>query len=165
MAGPLTALHGIIDSKDGRLPAPVQARLEKLPKTDQFWAVSTQGLPVDRIPLGSQLGSALANLMRYVVSASVGAGVDEGAHFQANLTCVSPDGAKQVHDALRGGIGMARLMTKDNDLAMLRLYDAIQVDQDQQSVHVHADLSPELSDKLLKLLPGLNRRADQFLKR
>jgi hypothetical protein len=45
---------------------------------------------------------------------------------------------------------MARLMTKDNDLAMLHLYDAVLVDQDQDTVRVHADLSPELSDQLLR---------------
>ena len=165
LAGPLPALHSFIDDGRGEVPRPVQTRLENLPKTDQVWAVSTQGLPVDRIPMRSELGSALGNLMRYVTAASAGMGVDQGAHFQANLTCVSVGGAKQVHDALRGGIGMARLMTKDNDLEMLHLYDAIQVDQDQQTVHVHADLSPELSDKLLKFLPGLSNRADELLSR
>ncbi|MDQ2776166.1 MAG: hypothetical protein M3Y57_14800 [Acidobacteriota bacterium] len=150
LAGSLSALHSLIDSNNGGIPAPIQTRLESLPKTDQVWAVSTQGLPVDRIPMRSELSSALGNLMRYVAGASVGMGVDEGTHFQANITCISADGAKQVHDALRGGIGMARLMTKDNDLSMLHLYDAVQVVQDGESVHVHADLSPELSDQLLR---------------
>ncbi len=150
LAGPLSALHSIIDNGSGGVPPPAQTRLENLPKTDQVWAVSTQGLPLDRIPMRSELSSALGNLMRYVAGASVGMGLDQGAHFQANITCVSVDGAKQVHDALRGGIGMARLMTKDNDLAMLHLYDAVLVDQDRETVHVHADLSPELSDQLLR---------------
>jgi hypothetical protein len=150
LAGPLSALRSVIDNGSGGVPRPVRTRLENLPRADQVWAVSTQGLPVDRIPMRPELSSALGNLMRYVAGASVGMGVDQGAHFRANITCVSVDGAKQVRDAIRGGIGMARLMTKDNDLAMLHLYDAVLVDQDQDTVRVHADLSPELSDQLLR---------------
>ena len=152
-AGPLSALHALIEGGNGGIPSPVRSRLENLPNSDQVWAVSTEGFPVDRLPMRSSVTSGLSNLVRYLSAASIGAGLDEGAHFQAELNCFSADGAKQVHDALRGVIGMARLMTKDNDLDMLRLYDAIQVEQDQKTIHVHADLPAELSDKLLKYLP------------
>ena len=45
---------------------------------------------------------------------------------------------------------MGRLMTRDDQMDMLRLYDAIQVTQDHDRVHVHADLSGEQMDKLVQ---------------
>ena len=166
IAGPVSALHSLIDrGSGGGIPAPVQTRLGNLPPDDQIWAVSTQGLPVDRIPMRSDVSSAFSNLVRYVAGVNVGIGIDDGIHLQADLTCLSADGARQVHDALRGGIGMGRLMTKDDELDLLKLYDSIKVDQDQQAVRVHADLPAELSDRLLKYLPGLTGRADRMLMR
>ncbi len=72
-------------------------------------------------------------------------------------------GAQRVRDALRGGIGLARLTTKDNEADLLRLYDSIHVDQDHQLIHVRADLPPDLMDKLLARLPQLGNRFRQPL--
>ncbi|MBV9269016.1 MAG: hypothetical protein JO061_22790 [Acidobacteriaceae bacterium] len=165
VAGPVTALHRFIDTGRGGVPDSLAPRFDALPKADQVWLVSSQGIPMDRVPLRSDAASALSNIAGYVTAASVGVGFDDGAHLHADLVCLSPEGAKRVHDALRGMIGMARLMTRDNQMDMMRIYDAIKVDQDQQNVLVHADLSPEQADKLLAMLPAVNGRAEQLLNR
>jgi hypothetical protein len=85
--------------------------------------------------------------------------------LHADLRCISPEDARQVHDALRGGIGLARLTTKDNQLELLKLYDAIHVSYEQQTVHVRADLSAQLADQLLGLMSGFDRRAGELLSR
>jgi hypothetical protein len=165
IAGPLAALREFIDRQHGGLTGTLRSRMEALPKTDQIWLVSGTGLPLKEMPLRPDTKSVLSNIAGYITAASIGAGIDEGAHFQADLVCISDEGAKRVHDALRGLKGMARLMTRDDQMDLLKLYDAIQVDQDHQNVRVHADLSPADSDKLLSIFPGVGVRAEGMLQR
>lgn len=134
------------------LPEPILQKLRDLPNADQIWFVSTQGVPPSVIPRTTNAGAAVASLAGFVNGAAVGLGIDSGIHLQANLTCASPQGAKQVHDALRGIIALGRLTVRDDQTDLLHIYDAIRVDQDGALVHVHADLSPELSDKLAQLV-------------
>ncbi len=160
IAGSAESLHSVIDldaKGDGEVPEELQERLVGLPKTDQIWAVSRGGLPFVEVPMRSDFGSALSNIAGYIQATSTGIGVDSGLHLLMNIACISTQGAQRVHDALRGGIGFARLSTKDNQQDLLRLYDAIQVEQDQQVVHVRADLGADLSDKFLSYLPQWQR--------
>jgi hypothetical protein len=78
--------------------------------------------------------------------------VDSGTHFKIDLTCISEEGAKRVHDALRGAIGLGRLSTRDDQQELMQVYDAISVDQDKALVRVHADYSGTLTDKLFEQL-------------
>jgi hypothetical protein len=165
IGGPSPAIRDLIDRKDGGVPQPLVDRLRQLPKSDQVWIVSSQGLPLARIPMRSDVESALSNIVAYVSGVNAGITFDEGAHLHADLRCISPEDARQVHDALRGGIGLARLTTKDNQLELLKLYDAIQVSYEQQTVHVRADLSAQLADQLLGLMSGFDRRAGELLSR
>lgn len=152
IGGPSRTIRALIDRPGSGIPQILLDRVRQLPKTDQLWAVSSQGLPLDRVGFRSDVRSALSNFVTYVSGLNAGIALDAGAHLQVDLQCTSSDDAKQVHDALRGGIGLARLTTRDNQLAMLKLYDAIQVTYEQQTVHVRADLSPELADQLLNLI-------------
>ena len=77
--------------------------------------------------------SALGNIVAFVSGLTVGVHADSGLHLTAEFTCVSEPGAKRVDDALRGGIGLARLSTRDNDDQMLRIYDAIHVDHQDRA--------------------------------
>jgi hypothetical protein len=165
VGGSSPVIRDLIDTKNGGIPRALVDRLRQLPKGDQAWIVSSQGLPLERIPMRSDVESALSNIVTYVSGVNAGLGFDEGAHMHADLRCISAEDARQVHDALRGGIGLARLMTKDDQLEMLKLYDAIQVSYEQQTVHVRADLSAQLADQLMRLMPGLQGRAGQLLSR
>ena len=164
VAGPDPLLHAIADGGRGNIPTALKERLSRLSSNDQLWLVSSQSLPLSRVPLRPDLQSALSNLLAYVKGASFGVALSDGARFESNLACVSPAGAKQVHDAIRGGIGLARLTTKDSELDLLKVYDAIQVDQDGQTVHVRADFPPELANRLLAQLSGLKEKTNGILK-
>ncbi len=160
--GSSNALHSLIDLQDsggGAVPKELSERIRTLPKTDQIWVVSRGGLPLMELPMRSDIGSALANIAAYVAGTTLGIGLDTGVHLQADISCVSNQGAQRVRDVLRGGIGLARLTTKDDEPDLLRLYDAIHVDQDQQTIHIRADLPGQLTDKLLVELPQLTKRA------
>lgn len=167
VAGSTPALHAALDGDDnGRseLPEELQERLSSLPKDDQIWLVSRGGLPFTELPMNSELGSALSNIIQFVQGSSVGISVDNGLRLKAEITCVSDQGAQRVRDALKGGIGLARLTTKDNELDLLRLWDAFQIDQQGSSVHVSADIAGDLADKMLLRLPQLTGRANNALK-
>ena len=158
VAGSSDEVRSVIDlqnSGGGEVPQELEQRLRDLPNHDQIWAVSRGGLHFAEMPMRSDIGSALSNITGYVSETSWGIGLDTGFHLQADVLCTSNQGAQRVRDALKGGIGLARLTTKDDQPDVLRLYDAIQVNQDQQTVHIRADLSGDLTDKLIAYLPTL----------
>jgi hypothetical protein len=168
VAGSLQALHDLIDranKSEAGIPAELQQRLETIPKADQLWAVSRGGLPVNGIAMRSDIDSALSNIVGYVSGASIGLAIDTGIHFQADLACISDQGAQRVRDALRGGIGLARLTTKDNQLELLRLYDSIHVDQEKSAIHVRADVAPDLANRLFSYIPRMKNGAERMFDR
>jgi hypothetical protein len=167
IAGPTAAVRTELDlaaNHDSGVPDELRPLLAAIPKSDQFWAVSRGQLPTAEMRLPSDVDSALSNVIGYIGAATIGVGFDSGTHVNAQFICVSEEGAKRVRDALRGGIGLARLTTRDNELDMLRLWDSIQVTQDQQTIRVNADLSASLSDKLLANLQELRGRAGDALR-
>ncbi len=148
--------HGVDAHASGfsdDLPEGLQQGLSWLPKTAQIWVVSRGTLPFADIPTRSDYASLLSNFVGYIQATATGLTVDAGLHLRSRIQCVSEEGGKRVNDALRGGIGLGRLSTKDNQLELLRLYDAIHVRQDKQTVYIEADLSSAEADQLLKLLP------------
>jgi hypothetical protein len=158
LAGSDQALHEAIDGRGRSHEASsveLRRRLESVPKADQLWAVSIGGLPVSGIPMRSEIDSALSNIVGVVNGAAMGIGIDTGIHLLADVSCISDQGAQRVRDALRGGIGLARLTTKDNQLNLLRLYDSVRVDQENALIHVQADLAPDLANELLAYIPQL----------
>lgn len=165
VAGRPQLVKSEIDLANGGVPDELQTRLATIPKTDQIWLASRGGLAIDELSLRSDYESLLSNIAGYINATSLGLGFDTGTHLQAEIVCVSKEGAQRVHDALRGGIGLARLTTRDGQSDLLKLYDAVQVSQDQQTVHIKADVSAELTDKLLDYLPSIRNRADQVLQR
>jgi hypothetical protein len=167
VAGTEQAVRSEIDRETnggGGVPDELEACLSVIPHRDQVWAVSRGGLAFPAALMRSDIDSALSNIIGYVNATSLGIGLDTGTHLQAEIVCISNEGAQRVRDALRGGIGLARLTTRDDESDLLKLYDAIQVIQDQQTVHIKADLSGALTDKLLTYLPRIRNRADQMLR-
>lgn len=141
------------------IPAALKQKMELLPAKDQVWIVSDRPLPLDRVPLSSDMRSALSNFVNNIRAFAMGANADEGAHIYGEVICDSEAGAKRVHDALRGLIGMARLMTRDDQLDRLKVYDAIQVDQDHSVVRIHADWNQSEADAAIAVLRGVRDRA------
>jgi hypothetical protein len=167
IAGPAATVRSELDvaaSRDGGVPDDLQPLLAAIPKSDQFWAVNRGQLPTAEMHLSSDIDSALSNIVDDIGAATLGVGFDDGTHVAAQFICVSGQGAKRVHDALRGAIGLARLTTRDNELDMLRLWDSINVSQDGQTIRVNADLSASLTDKLLGNLRDLRSRAGGALR-
>lgn len=145
-------------SPQDRMPEELREQLRAVPRADQVWLVSRGGLPFADAPMRSDFASALSNIANYISRATAGLEAGSGLHVHVDIGCISEQGARRVHDALRGGIGLARLSTRDDQRQLLQLYDAIRVDQDNASVHVQADLSADVADKLIEQLKQLQRR-------
>ncbi len=143
-AADIATVKGLLDQTaegHGGISPALQDRLAHLRKDATVWVVSDHGLPLMGIPLRQNVESALSNIRGYVTGVTAGAAFDDGAHFQGDVDCISPEGAQRVHDALRGGIGLARLATNDNAMELLRLYDSINVDKSDKQVKVSADVA------------------------
>lgn len=163
VAGTQEALKHLIDHraeyKD--IPPALLAQLATLPHEDQMWLADDGALSGLRAagPDTTGVRSMMSNFVASIRTTTVGVHFDEGAQMNGAVDCVSEQGARRVHDALKGVIGIARLNTRDDQMQMLRLYDAVQVNQSGSHVAVSAQVPPDLVEPLLKMLPSLKNKA------
>jgi hypothetical protein len=153
-AGPPAELHALIDlsSSQRSLPPDLRDLLRTLPASDQVYAALTGGIERLNLPLPREgnLGSILQAL-RSVNSAALGLNLSHGIDGLAEVNCTTERDARFIHDMLRGLIGFGRLNTRDDQPEMLKLYDAIQVTQQQQQAKVTANVPQELADRFIDL--------------
>lgn len=134
------------------LPLPLRDLLRTLPAGDQVYAALTGGIENLNLPLPREgnLGNILQAL-RSVESAKLGMNLSNGMAAIFVVNCTTDRDAKFVHDLVRGLVGFGRLNTPDNQPDLLKLYDAIQVTQQQAQTKITADVPQELADKFLDL--------------
>jgi hypothetical protein len=154
-AGATPDLHALLDQPTGAgrgLPAPLRDLLRTLPAGDQVYAALTGGVENLKLPLptGGNIGNILQAL-RSVQSAMLGMDLRNGIDAIAVVNCNTERDAKFVHDLVRGLVGFGRLNTPDNQPDLLKLYDAIQVTQQQAQTKVTANVPQQLADKFLDL--------------
>ncbi len=152
-AGTPAALHALIDRPSGRgLPVPLRDLLRTLPANDQLYAALTGGIENLNLPLprDGNLGNIMQSL-RGVETAALGIDLSNGIDALAIVNCQTERDAKFIHDVLRGLIGFGRLRTPDNQPELLKLYDAIQVTEQQMQTKVTANVPQALADKFLDL--------------
>ena len=152
----------LLSSKSGAIPEELQKRLAEIPADSQIWEVSRGGLPTSNLTMRADLDSLLSNFASSVTGTSFGLRFDSGSHLLSRIICKSPEGAQRVNDSFRGLIGLARLSTRDNELDLLRLWDAVSISKDQQFVRVQADLPADLSDKLISKIADLRGQAGEL---
>ncbi len=156
-AGRTAGLRSMLDSKDqpkgGNVPALIE-KARQIPAGSQIWIAGIGGgVRTLLVPPSSNLD----NLNRMVQSVSDfrgGIELNTGAKAYLEAVCVSEAAAKQIHDGLRAIIGMGRLMTPDGGREMLRVYDAIKVSWDRNTVRVNGDFPEDVLDTLVSLTEG-----------
>jgi len=102
------------------------------------------------IPQDSNLGN-VANVLRTIDSATLGMDLRSGIAVTAGVTSKTERDAKFVHDMVKGIVGLGRLNTPNGHPELLRLYDAIQVTQEQTHTNVTANIPADLADRFLDL--------------
>jgi hypothetical protein len=154
LAGPAVDLRDIIDhGHSGRgLPVALRDLLHTLPPGDQIYAALTGGLGGLNlnVPENSNLATVL-QVLRSVETGTLGMDLSNGLHLRVDVNCKSERDAKFVHDMVKGVVGFGRLNTPDNHPEFLKLYDGIQVTQQQTRANVAADIPQDLADKFLDL--------------
>ena len=137
---------------DAAFPCRFAICCARLPASDQVYAALTGGVENLNLPLPREgnLGNILQAL-RSVDSATLGMDLSKGMDAIAMVNCNTERDAKFVHDLVRGLVGFGRLNTPDNQPDLLKLYDAIQVTQQQAQTKVTANVPQELADKFLDL--------------
>ncbi|MCC7153898.1 MAG: hypothetical protein IT161_04930 [Bryobacterales bacterium] len=153
VAGPPRSVEAIIDGRDDAKANPPQALLDmvhQIPGTAQIWMVTTAGGSlISALP---QTGN-LSNLARAAASlrqASLFADVSHGLDLKAYGDYPDAATAKQIHDALRGLIGIGRLSTKASQPDMLKFFDSITVTAHDAKVDVSIDAPFEVLEKLIR---------------
>jgi hypothetical protein len=153
IGGPTPELRAMIDETGGRgLPAPLRDLLRSLPADDQIYAALAGGLEGLNlaIPQDSNLGN-IVNILRAIDSATLGMDLRNGIAVTAEVTSKTERDAKFVHDMVKGVVGLGRLNTPDSHPELLKLYDAIQVTQQQTHTKVTADIPADLADRFLDM--------------
>jgi hypothetical protein len=153
IAGPAEELRPIIDGTGARgLPPALRDLLRSLPAGDQIYAALAGGLEGLNltIPQDSNLGN-IVNVLRAIDSATLGMDLRGGIAATAEVTSKTERDAKFVHDMVKGVVGLGRLNTPDSHPELLRLYDAIKVEQQQTRTKVTADIPADLADRFLDL--------------
>lgn len=152
-AGRTASIHSMLDRYDParRLPLALAAQLKNIPENSEVWAVFIGG--IGHLGAGAPSGN-LAGLMQSlggISSGSVGLEVTSGLDLQARLNCQSSDAARRVDQAARGFIGLGRLATAGKQPDLGRVFDAIQIRQDQTIVNVTANLPKDQAAKFLDI--------------
>jgi hypothetical protein len=151
LGSPDVVRKAIDTEEDGRgeVPETIADHLRSMPKGDQAWFVSRRGLPFASAVTRSDFESALSNIVGFIAEAIGSVRVDAGARLQAALYCSTAEGATRVHDALRATVAIGRLSTKENEASLLKIYDAVQIEREENVVRLNARLSGEQVDELM----------------
>jgi hypothetical protein len=164
-AGTQAQLRRLIDNRGEwhEVPPALMQQLKTMSVSDQIWAVSSSSLPEASLrgPDTTGMKSMASNLLSYVKAGVAGIHADQGLDFKANVQCISEEGSRRVRDALKGGIGLARLNTRDDQRDLLKVFDTVDVKQSGSDVSMSAQVAADLVDPLLKMIPSLKSAAQR----
>jgi hypothetical protein len=138
----------------GRLPPVLREKIRLIPVQSQIWGVGLGSslMALDAIPKQGNLAN-LRNLFQALESWTVAATLSSNLKAEASAVYRTEQDAKQIHDALRGLLGLARLSTPSESPELLRLYDGIQISMEKNTVRVTADIATAHLEKALTKLP------------
>lgn len=112
-----------------------------IPADDQIWLAANGVLP-DSIPNAAKVSSL-------VESVKAGADLRNGLKAFVVGTARTSEDARTLADAVRGFLSLARLGTRGGQPGLLKLYDGVQVEQQDRAVRVNVALSQETFDQVL----------------
>ena len=134
-------------------------RARAIPDSFQVWAVSEGGLNLVSRQL-PQAGSGInfARIFQNLEQTTFGADLRKGLRAVVSGSCKTADDAKNLGDGARGLVGFGRLSVPDTQPELLRLWDGIEIKQDDRRIALNADIPQELIDKLVAMFtsPGPN---------
>jgi hypothetical protein len=156
VAGNLPALHAALDRyQAGSRSGPVEllSRARQIPPENQIWSVSSgfESFITGAIP---QAGNAanVGRILQSLENTTAAADFRTGVNGFLNGLCRTEADAKNLGDAARGLAGLGRLSVPENQPELLRLWDGIQVEQQQRTVKITIVVPENLLEKLIDLM-------------
>ena len=134
----------------GGVPPALREKMRLIPAQSQIWGVGLgSSLALGVIPEVGNLAN-LRNVFQALESWTMAANLSSNLKAEASAVYRTEQDAKQIHDALRGLLGLARLSTPSDAPEMLRLYDGVQISMEKNTVRITADIAADLLDKSLE---------------
>lgn len=150
--GATEGLKRIVDTRDktNGPPAILAERMKEIPREAGFWSVYA-GSPIDLPANASANMGNLVKILNSIQSGSFYADVRTNISAKATGIVETDQGAKELHDSLRGLLGLGRLMGAKDDVRLQRLFDGIRVTQDGKNVNLYIDESEDAIGTLMDL--------------
>jgi hypothetical protein len=156
VAGAVEDLKRVIDTRDNpRLQAPeaLLSLVETLPASAQFWLVAPSGPAL--LPVLPAQGN-LANLRRLVTplgESTFFGDLGNGLQLSGQMRYANPSAAREMHDALKGLLGLARLNTPSSKPDLLKFYEGFKLELKDADLHITVQEPLELMDRVISSLP------------
>jgi len=137
----------------GGVPPALREKLRSIAPRNQIFGAGIGGsLPMaDALPSQGNLAN-LQNLLKALASWTLAADLRSGVKLDAEAVYRTEQDAKQIHDALRGLLGIARLSTPADAPELLRVYDGVKISMQKSTVTVLADVPAEALEKAVERL-------------
>ena len=162
IAGTTAVLRRLIDHRtqpDSGAPKWLTERAAAIPSTNQIWFVGSVAGQLEKLaPKSSAQGMNFSQFLDALQLLTAQIDLQTGVKVHAEGLCVADTDARRLNDALRAGLGLARLSTGDTNPQLLRLIDGAKVLQQQKAVLVDINWPQSAVDELIKLAPSLNKR-------
>jgi hypothetical protein len=157
VAGPTRALKKLVDSRshpDAGAPKWLVDRATAIPSTNQIWFVGSVAGEMEKLaPKQSAQAMNFGQFLDALQLLTAGIDLQTGVKIHAEGLCEDDGGARHVHDALRGILGLGRLTTSQNAPELLSVYDGVKVMQKEKTVVVDANWPLSVVDELAKMIP------------
>jgi hypothetical protein len=153
--GDTAGLKRIVDARDktNGPPAILAARIKEIPAGPALWAV-TAGSPVPLPPNADANTANIVKVLRSVESGSFYLDLRTGISGKAVGIAGTDAAAKELHDALRGMLGIAQSMVGKNNIRLQRLLEGLRVTQDGRKVNLYIEEQDDTVTMLMELLQG-----------
>jgi hypothetical protein len=173
--GHTAKIRELIDTRDAGKPGPsaaLRARIDAFPPNAHFWMVAdAAALPKAPSMSGEVEGGMAMNflqnlpkLMQSVKMVAMHSSLVDGMAMEMTAYCDTETGARQVHDSLRGIVGLARIaLPEKQKIVLLPLLDAVEVVQKQTEATMRARLTVQQFENMQGFLmpaPGQTKPAD-----
>lgn len=159
VAGPLPRVRALIDQYKAGRNGGAQTLLARAPR-NQIWSVSSGfgNLFAESIPQNGNTAN-FARIFRSLENTTASADLTNGINGFAVGECTTEQDAKNLGDAARGLVGLARLSVPDNQPELLRLWDGIKVEQQQRTVRINVSIPQELVERVVQMFSRPAARA------
>jgi hypothetical protein len=156
--GNTAGLRRVVDARDqsNGPPAVLARRMQEVPREAVIWSVYA-GAPIEPPADLPPNSNNLIKVLNSIESGSAYMDLRLGLAAKATGSAGNGPAAKELHDALRGLLGLARAGFPKTGAPMQKLLEGVRVTQDGRNVNLYVDAPEEAFAQVLDLWMGQTR--------